>query len=305
MLGKRDTSDYKKFFEAVKTAKGNYYGVVENKEIFDYEKFSDTSVAVFKQFDEKFDVTFDFGRLNDFFLKHQNSWVLPLEELAVTRIFKERKPALFLFSKDPNAKYTLIEASLIIRHDFQLVYADITSAYHQKLSSILGLFAFKMPFALILSENFEKFLHFGKTTPEGIIKFYENWKNSLAEVYYKSEKEIVNQKDIIRLNGKDFYDVIGQDNTLVYFYIPDCGYCKLFNAEYEILAEQVKSYKNIKIASIDYSKNDIKSLKILEFPKILYFSKGTYQEYSGNFESSEILKFLDSQNNPLTQKLDL
>ena len=241
----------------------------------------------------------NFDNLHDFIIRNQTPWVLPLDGAAIIKIFKEGSPALFLFSKESLDKRALEEISPKIRGNVQLVYGDITSVHHLKLAKSLGLAGIVMPFALILDQNFQKYLLVHDTSSTSLLKFYDDWKEGLLKPYYKSEENIIIEDNLIKLTGKSFYEYRNLGNLLVQFYIPNCGYCRMLMPEYEIVADTLK---HITVSYIDYSSNDIEGYTFNEFPKIFYFPKEKPEgiEYNGNWVAKEIISFVLSNNSTNT-----
>lgn len=306
MFGDQGSEEYQKYLDVVERAEGTYFAFSQNTEIFNYKSIGETVLTVFKHYDEKFAVVKDFEKIEEFVRKHQVPWVAPMNDQILTKVFKEGSAALFLFTKDPQASSVLTDLSEKIQGSLQLVYADISTAYHLKLVNHLGLNAFAMPFAMILSSDLEKFLYFGEITENNLLDFFRSWQDGKAEVFYKSEKKVaVNDNLVITLTANEFYNYIGKDEIIVQFCVPDCGYCRLFESEYEIIAESLKA----NFAVIDYSKNEVKGFDIKEFPKLFYFAKDSTKgvEYIGEFKAKDIINFIVSQrDSPVPiQKSDL
>jgi protein disulfide isomerase len=295
-IGNRDTPEYLKFYKAAENSDKSYFGVIEKPDIFDYVSAVEGAVVVFKHHDDNFGVTLDFDDIPQFIYRNEVPWVIPLDDVAATRVFKEKNPALFLFTKDPDGPDVLQKASKIIKSKIQLIYCDINSVYHANLASSLGLTDFKMPFALILDHELNKYLHTGNTSSDDIVDFFQSWTTNKLKKYYKSEKIITKENNIINLIGSSFYSDISNQNYLVEFYIPNCGYSRLFEPEYKIVADNAVEFV---VGRLDYSKNEIQGLYIDEFPKIFYYSKGSLKgiEYYGELVASDIIKFANTLSN--------
>ena len=95
-----------------------------------------------------------------------------------------------------------------------------------------------------------------------------------------------NFEDLVKNNDKD---------VLVLFYDPDCDQCKDLMPIFEEAAEIVKKNMNIRLAKIDYTKNEFGNIQVDNFPKLYYFENGakfTNKEFDQNKDLNGIIKFL-------------
>lgn len=78
------------------------------------------------------------------------------------------------------------------------------------------------------------------------------------------------------LVGKNFEDEVINNNkdVLVKFYAPWCGHCKTLAPKWEAAAEKLKHNKNIVIAKIDSTANEVPQVTIRGFPTIKFFPNG-------------------------------
>ena len=299
---KKASEDYESYVSAVESLEGNYYGFTEHPEFFNKHSLPKSGVAYFKQYDDGFGFTSDFEGLEEFIRKHQVPWVLPLNDQAISRVFKQGSPAMFLFSKDPKAKDTLTEISASIQGSLQLVHGDITLPQHRKLADALGISEFPLPVALILSEDFKKYVHFGADDTDALESFYNDWKNGEVKAYYKSGDVSTVEDSVWVLTALGFSQYVGKEDVLVQFYIPDCGYSRLLQPEYEIVAEELTE---IKVAHIDYSKNEIEGVNFTEFPKVIFFPRGSDEgiEYKGDWVARDIVDFVRKHYVPVEESM--
>lgn len=100
------------------------------------------------------------------------------------------------------------------------------------------------------------------------------------------------------LVGKNFNLVVDQSDksSLVMFYAPWCGHCKALEPLWNELGEHFKESKDVVIAKMDSTKNEIESFKIKAFPTIKLFSKGilNVKDYNGERTFEGVLKFVES-----------
>ncbi|OMJ69024.1 hypothetical protein SteCoe_33377 [Stentor coeruleus] len=305
MIGQDNDDFYEKYNKAVIKSLETNFAVITNLQVFDVPVRSGPCVVVFKKSDEKFALTYDFDNLQEFFNKHMIPWVGPLNDLAIKEIFGKARPALFMFSQAHSVIDELNQASEIIKGSLLSVYLDAKSKHHIGLIEKLGLEDFKQPFALILDKNMRKFVKEDVFEAKDIVKFYEEWKNNKARVYYKSEKNVYEENGIWNLNGESFNMEVSKGPVVVYFYIKDCGYCRMFEAEYEALAEKYKG--QMRFAKVNCSKNDIEGVRITEFPTVLYYSGESLQgvQYLGPFTEEMLSVLVESFKSNPSVKTDL
>jgi protein disulfide-isomerase A1 len=81
-------------------------------------------------------------------------------------------------------------------------------------------------------------------------------------------------------------------NVLVKFYAPWCGHCKALAPIYEQLAEYYAQDKDILIAEIDATANEVKNISIRGFPTIKFFKAGDNQHIPIDFDGDRTLEAL-------------
>lgn len=305
MIGHDSEDYYDKYNKAVSKSLDENFAVITNLGVFDVPVRPGPCVVVFKKSDDKFGLTYDFDNLQEFFSKHMVPWVGPFNDLAVKEIFGKARPALFMFSQAHSVINELNQASETIKGSLMSVYLDAKSSHHINLIEKLGLEDFKQPFALILDENMKKFVKEEVYEAKDIVSFYEEWKSRKAKIYYKSEKRVFEENGIWNLNGHSFNEEIMKSPVVVYFYVEDCGYCRMFDPEFEALAEKYKG--QMKFAKVDYSKNDVKGVRIKDFPAVFYYSGESLQgvEYIGPFKEEMVAMLVESFKSNPSIKTDL
>ena len=99
------------------------------------------------------------------------------------------------------------------------------------------------------------------------------------------------------LVGKNFKEVAmsSDKDVLVEFYAPWCGHCKQLAPIWDKLGEKFEGHKDILIAKMDSTANEVEEVKVQSFPTIKYFPKdGSVVDYNGGRTLDDFVKFLES-----------
>ena len=108
---------------------------------------------------------------------------------------------------------------------------------------------------------------------------------------------------ILNLIGKSFWEEVSEKNTLVMFYLENCGFCRVFQFDYEKIGEESGG---IKVARFDYGKNEAYGLeKVEEFPSIALFTNGKPIFYKGKLDKDSILEFVQENSIKDTNRIEL
>merc|ERR1712012_1063847 len=105
-------------------------------------------------------------------------------------------------------------------------------------------------------------------------------------------------KPVKVLVGKNFNEVVNstEKNTLVMFYAHWCGHCKKLEPLWEELAEKYKEAKDVTIAKIDATKNELEHIRIRAFPTVKLFLKqiDNAKDYNGERTVDGLVRFIES-----------
>merc|ERR1712226_821009 len=99
------------------------------------------------------------------------------------------------------------------------------------------------------------------------------------------------------LVGKNFNDVAMDKSKHVFveFYAPWCGHCKSLAPIWDDLGKKFEDNKDIVIAKMDSTANEVADVAISGFPTLKLFKKDTNEilEYSGARELDNLVKFIE------------
>jgi len=106
-----------------------------------------------------------------------------------------------------------------------------------------------------------------------------------------------NDEAVITLVGKNFdKEVLNNDkDVLVEFYAPWCGHCKTLAPKFEEAAKKLAGNKNIVLAKIDATANEVPSVQIKGFPTLKFYpsnKKSAPIDFEGDREVEGIIKWL-------------
>lgn len=112
--------------------------------------------------------------------------------------------------------------------------------------------------------------------------------------------------------GKTFDEIVmdTKKDVLIEFYAPWCGHCKKMEPEYLSLAKKYKNEKNLVIAKMDATANDVPhgAYKVEGFPTIYFAPSSKKQnpiQFSGGERNVESLsKFVEEHATKLSHKKD-
>lgn len=120
-----------------------------------------------------------------------------------------------------------------------------------------------------------------------------------------------NDEPVKVIVGKSFDDIVKNNNkdVLVEFYAPWCGHCKQLVPIYDAVAKKISHNKNIVIAKIDSTANEVPGVSIKGFPTIKFFPNGKKDspvDFEGDRTEEGFLKYLkEKTTHPWVEKDEL
>ena len=303
-----DKTQLEAFEKVARASEEIQFGVSNEKEVLDKYQVKAGSVTLFKKFDEgRNDLTENITeeKINEFINAHSTPLVMKFDDKAAQLIFGKNQPALVLY-RDKNSEKTaeldkiMTEYAPEITGKLQVVITDIKEGLESRLAEYIGVKAEDLPTVRIHDTrvDLKKYNLVGDITKENIQKFVKDWEDGKLKPTLKSQ-EIPEKQDkpVYTIVGKSFEDVVinSDKDVLVKFYAPWCGHCKALAPEYEKVAKELAGNKNLLIAEIDATENEVEQVHITGFPTIKFWPAGKKDkpiDYNGERKSEDFIKFL-------------
>lgn len=230
--------------------------------------------------------------------------IIPFNNEAIEKIFKEGTDALFLFLGDES---TEAEAQNQFKA-FDETNPDVILALSTKndghglfdrLAEYLGVDTASTPKVLFLSSKQLKYrFDSDEITADNLASFLQRIRSGELEPFLKSapvpESNEEPVKVIVGSTWKD--EVMNSDQeVLVKFYAPWCGHCKTLAPHYDEAAKRLANNPNIKLVKVDSTENEVAGIDVQGFPTLKFFGKDKSAEpieYNGGRDADGIIQWL-------------
>lgn len=137
---------------------------------------------------------------------------------------------------------------------------------------------------------------------DNLEKFVNEFKSGNLKAYVKSEPTPETNDGPVKVVVGEQFDEIVNDPTkdvLIEFYAPWCGHCKTLEPKFAELGEKFKDVKDIVIAKMDATANDVPPpYEVQGFPTIYYSpagSKDAPKKYQGGREVADFIEYLKTE----------
>jgi len=141
-------------------------------------------------------------------------------------------------------------------------------------------------------------------TVDIIAEFAENIKAGKLAPVLKSEEPVANDGPLTVIVGKNFDQIVNDPtkDVLVKFYAPWCGHCKKLAPIWDNLAAAYAEVKDLVIAKIDATANEVEGLEIRGYPTLKFYPKfnKTGVDYEGERDLESFKKFLSEHASSLS-----
>jgi len=232
---------------------------------------------------------------------------MPFNDRAIEKIFQQGNPTVFLFSNNNEPSDVAEKVFEEVAHAkkgvilFSVSKPNDGFGHYQKLADYVGANTAKAPAIMLVETGSElfKYRFDADVTANNLNKFIDDWKAGKLEKYMKSE-EIPEKNDepVKVIVGKTFHDLVINNNRdiLLEFYAPWCGHCKALSPKYDAAAKKLAGNKNIVIAKIDATANEVPGVNIKGFPTIKFYPGDKKSsppiDFEGEREEEGIIKWL-------------
>lgn len=183
------------------------------------------------------------------------------------------------------------------------VTIDASEEDHQRILEFFGMKKDEVPAARLikLEEDMAKFKpETDELSSESIKKFVEDFLSGKLKQHLLTQDlpEDWDKEPVKVLVASNFDSVVfdGDKDVLVEFYAPWCGHCKQLVPIYDKVGEHFKDNKDVVIAKIDATANELEHTKITSFPTLKFYPKGGNNviQYDGPRTFEGLVKFIES-----------
>ncbi|MFH4974982.1 hypothetical protein AB6A40_001691 [Gnathostoma spinigerum] len=288
------------------------FGMTKDKKVAKEMKLKKEGIVVLKKFDEEYAVY-----ENEYEVDSIKKWVQANRLPLVTEFSQETAPQLFggdikkhclLFiskkSKDFDDKIEALKAAAKTnKGEILFVYINTDVEDNARMLEFFGLKEKELP-ALRIIHMEEEMLKYkpedAEITSENVEKFVKAFLTGKLSPHLMSQEipEDWDKGAVKVLVGKNFDEVTSRDDVSVFvmFYAPWCGHCKALHPVWDKLGEKYKDSKEVMIAKMDATANEVASVRIRGFPTLKFFPAHSKEiiEYDGERDLDSFVKFIES-----------
>lgn len=308
-FGQEEGTEFSLFKETSQVYEGAPFLVVKDENMINENQVKQNSLVLFKNFDEGKNVLTDLTSLEQIYEFIETSamkFVSNFDESTAEFIFGRSNSAVFLYwdeEKHESYKNVLDQVAPKFREKkVYFVTSGINDELEQKLAEYIGIKQEHLPVVKIHQVKNNDVLKYTLKNPitvDNLTQFVEDFLSGKLEPEYKSESIPETQdSSVYKIVGKSFNTIVNDPNkdVLVEFYAPWCGHCQALAPKYENLAEKLKEYKNLVIAKMDATENEVPGVDIEGYPTLKFYSHKNKEGVNVEGRSEyDLLDFLKSQ----------
>ncbi|XP_036592968.1 protein disulfide-isomerase-like [Trichosurus vulpecula] len=289
------------------------FGITYSEDLFSKYQLDKDSIILFKKFDEgqsNFDGEITKVKIANFVNIHRLPLVIEFNEQTAPKIFGGHlKTHLLLFLPKSSPDFedqinNFKKAAESFREKILFILIDSDRSDNEGVLNFFALRKEECPTMRIISMESEMTKYkpdSDELTPENIKLFCKQFLEGKFDSHLISQDvpDDWDKEPVKILVGKNFEKVAFDKNMNVFvnFYAPWCPQCKKLAPVWDKLGEAYKDHKNIIIAKIDSTVNEVESVIVHNFPTLKYFPAGSDRkiiEYHGARTLESFQSFLDS-----------
>lgn len=299
----KDESDLKAFETVAAGDEDNVYGFTYDAAAATANDVTAPAIVLFKQFDEGknvFDGAIESAAIKAFVEEKSTPLVIPFSMDVVGKIFQSSVGKVAFLLSNTDAAYL---KDIATEFKGKLVFT-IADSSNPRLNQHLGVEANEFPRFLILETAAQMKKYPLEAAPDAasVKAHIEAFLAGNLKPHFKSEKVPANNDGPVTVVvGDNFNDVVLDEkkDVLLEVYAPWCGHCKKLEPIYNELGDAYKNNKNIVIAKMDGTANEVDGLAPRGFPTIKFYPAGSKtaasgKDYSGGRELADFKKYLDA-----------
>ena len=239
----------------------------------------------------KMEPGFTEATLEAFIAKESQRYLEIFSELTAPRIFGSQNTKyliLFDVSESGDSMKVFREVAPKVHSQIQCVFIETDIEENKQIVDFFRISDHQVPQILLitLDGDMEKYQMFGDITKENIYNFIAGFEAGKLEQHLMSEEIPETQNGpVYKLVGKSFHEVVKNSakGVFVHFYAPWCGYCQKLEPIWDKLAELMKDNKDVVIAKLDTTVNEVRNVKVPSLPTLRFFhSDGRVVDYKGS-----------------------
>lgn len=308
----KESEGAKAFLSAADGIDDVEFGIVSDAAIATENKVEGDKVVLFKKFDEgrnDFDGKLEADEIQKFVKANQLPLVTEFSDETAPKIFGgDVKHHVLFFDKKTSDSFkanhdAFSEAAKGFKGKVLFVFVNAEVEDNLRIMEFFGIQASELPTVRLINLADDDMTKYKPSKPEVtsevISEFVQGFLDGKLKPHLLTQEvpEDWDAKPVKVLVGKNF-DEVARDNTkdvLVEFYAPWCGHCKQLAPIWDKLGEEFKDSKDIVVAKMDSTANEVEGVKVQSFPTIKFFPKeGDAVDYNGGRTLDDFVKFLKS-----------
>jgi len=308
----KESDEAKVFIEVASAMDDVDFAITHDKSCAEaYKQTKDAAIVLYKNFDDgevAFDGEFNADSVRSFISAERIALVTEFNDETAGKIFGgEIKSHILLFVNKGAENFKEIydsfsDAAKDFKGKVLFIYINVDVEDNARIMEFFALTKKDVPTVRLinLTQDMVKFKpDFSELTSGSVKTFVQDYLDNKLKPHLMTEEIPADwdAKPVKVLVGKNFDDVVGDKNTAAFveFYAPWCGHCKQLAPIWDQLGEKFKDSKDVVIAKMDSTVNEVESVKVSSFPTIKYFPKeGPAVDYNGGRDLDSFVKFIES-----------